>query len=100
MSVRVLHAADLHLDSPFEALPGEKAARRRQEQRGLLCSLPETARQYGAEIILLPGDLLDSDSQMVPNCSPGAGEARVQGRMWRRPPAGEGRIRRRPAPSP
>ena len=61
-AVRVLHAADLHLDSPFEALPGEKATRRRQEQRDLLRSLPETARQYGAEIILLPGDLLDSDS--------------------------------------
>ena len=62
MSVRVLHAADLHLDSPFEALPGALAAQRRQEQRALLRSLPETARQYGVEIILLPGDLLDSDS--------------------------------------
>lgn len=62
MSVRVLHAADLHLDSPFEALPGALAAQRRQEQRALLRSLPETARQYGAKILLLPGDLLDSDS--------------------------------------
>lgn len=38
--------------------------------------------------------------QMVPNCPLGSGEAGVQGRMWRRPPAGEGRLRRGPAPSP
>ncbi len=61
-SVKVLHAADLHLDSPFEALPGALAAQRRQEQRGLLRSLPGLAREHGAQIILLPGDLLDSDS--------------------------------------
>ena len=31
--VRILHAADLHLDSPFEALGGALAAQRRREQR-------------------------------------------------------------------
>ena len=61
-AVRILHAADLHLDSPFEALPGALAAQRRSEQRALLRRLPELAAQYGAQIILLPGDLLDSDS--------------------------------------
>ena len=59
---KIFHCADLHLDSPFEALPGALAAQRRQEQRALLRSLPELARQNGAEILLLPGDLLDSDS--------------------------------------
>ena len=34
--IRILHAADLHLDSPFQALGREKAALRRSEQRGLL----------------------------------------------------------------
>ena len=29
----ILHAADLHLDSPFEGLPAGKAAIRREEQR-------------------------------------------------------------------
>ena len=33
MSVRILHAADLHLDSPFEALTLAQAAQRRREQR-------------------------------------------------------------------
>ena len=62
MSVRILHAADLHLDSPFEALSGAQAAQRRREQRDLLRALPELAKAHGAEIILLAGDLLDSGS--------------------------------------
>ena len=37
--IRILHAADLHLDSPFNALSEEKAALRRREQRELLRSL-------------------------------------------------------------
>ena len=61
-TVKVLHAADLHLDSPFEALPGALAAQRRREQRALLQQLPALAREAGARVILLPGDLLDSDS--------------------------------------
>ena len=62
MSVRILHAADLHLDSPFEALSGAQAAQRRREQRDLLRALPELAKAHGAQIILLAGDLLDSGS--------------------------------------
>lgn len=62
MSVRILHAADLHLDSPFEALTLAQAAQRRREQRDLLRALPELARTHGAQIILLAGDLLDSAS--------------------------------------
>ena len=60
-SVRLLHAADLHLDSAFEALPGALAAQRRREQRQLLRSLPALAKAQGAQLILLPGDLLDTD---------------------------------------
>lgn len=62
MSIRILHAADLHLDSPFDALGARLAARRREEQRALLSKLPELAARHGAQIILLAGDLLDSDS--------------------------------------
>lgn len=49
MSVRILHAADLHLDSPFEALTLAQAAQRRREQRDLLRALPELGvRVWGA----------------------------------------------------
>ncbi len=57
--LRIIHAADLHLDSPFEAL-GEKAAQRRREQRELLFATAETAREKSADLLLLAGDLLDS----------------------------------------
>ena len=59
--LKLLHAADLHLDSAFEALPAGKAALRRQEQRELLARLSELAQAEKAQLVLLSGDLLDSD---------------------------------------
>ena len=57
--MRVLHAADLHLDSPFRGLSAEKARRRRQESRELLRRLAGLARERQAELVLLSGDLFD-----------------------------------------
>lgn len=59
--MKLIHAADLHLDSPFEALPEEQAAQRRAEQRELLLRLAALCRTEGAELLLLAGDLLDSE---------------------------------------
>jgi exonuclease SbcD len=61
-AIRVLHAADLHLDSPFEALSPEQAVQRRGEQRALLAKLALLAERERAQLMLLAGDLLDSDS--------------------------------------
>ena len=61
MSVRVIHAADLHLDTPFEGLDGEKAALRRSEQRALVERIARACAERKADILLLAGDLLDSD---------------------------------------
>ena len=60
--VRLLHAADLHLDSPFSALSPEQAARRRQEQRAMLTQLAELANAHECDLMLLAGDLFDSDN--------------------------------------
>ena len=60
--LKILHAADLHLDSPFEALPAGKAAIRRKEQRELLAALAELAVREQVDLVLLSGDLLDSDN--------------------------------------
>lgn len=57
-----MHAADLHLDSPFEGLPAAKAAQRRAEQRELLKKIAHTAESETVDLVLLPGDLFDSDS--------------------------------------
>lgn len=54
-----LHAADLHLDSPFHALPPDQAAQRRREQRQLLGRLAQAARQNRADLVFLAGDLFD-----------------------------------------
>ena len=57
--IRILHAADLHLDSPFEGLPEEKTAIRRREQRELLRTLPRLRSESGAQLVLLAGDIFD-----------------------------------------
>lgn len=60
--IKILHAADLHLDSPFQALSAAKAAIRRAEQRELLGRLSELAVTEQVDMVLLSGDLLDSSS--------------------------------------
>lgn len=60
--IKFLHAADLHLDSPFTALPPEKAAARRGEQRELLDALVTLCDQEGCDLLLLAGDLFDAEA--------------------------------------
>lgn len=60
--IKLLHAADLHLDSPFEGLGESKAAMRRTEQRQLLNRIAQLAQTGQVQLVLLAGDLLDSDS--------------------------------------
>lgn len=45
--LKFIHAADFHLDSAFAALPPEKAAERRREQRELPGRLAEAVRTWG-----------------------------------------------------
>ena len=58
-SIKIIHAADFHLDSPFEGLSAAKASVRRKEQRGLLTDLVQLASAEAADLMLLSGDLLD-----------------------------------------
>lgn len=57
--IKFLHAADLHLDSPFAALEPRQAAERRQEQRRLVTDLCAMCRENDCDLLLLPGDLFD-----------------------------------------
>ena len=59
--IRILHAADLHLDSPFAAMPPQKAAARRADQRELLLRLTAACNERNCDLLLLAGDLFDSD---------------------------------------
>ena len=58
--IKIVHAADLHLDSAFSSLSPEQAARMREEQRELLFRLVDRAERFGAQLIFLAGDLFDS----------------------------------------
>ena len=60
--VKILHAADFHLDSSFENLTPEKAKRRRAEQRESLKKMCDLIRREQVQIVLLAGDLFDSDN--------------------------------------
>ena len=57
----ILHGADFHLDSAFSGLKPEQAAQRRQEQRQLLEDFAALAKTCQADLVLLAGDLLDSE---------------------------------------
>ena len=58
--IRLLHAADFHLDSAFSSLSADCAARRRQEQRFALQALSGLCRAHRCDAVLLSGDLFDS----------------------------------------
>lgn len=60
--VRVLHAADFHLDSAFTALTAEQARQRRQEGRDLVRHMVDYGNDHQADLMLLCGDLFDSDA--------------------------------------
>lgn len=58
----ILHSGDFHLGSPMGALSGEQASLRRREQMASVERMLKKAREAGARIGLLAGDLLDAQS--------------------------------------
>ena len=59
---RFVHAADFHMDSAFHALSPRQAAARRRESRELPGRLADYVNRNGVELVLLSGDLLDSNA--------------------------------------
>ncbi len=57
--LRILHAADLHLDSPFAGLSPEQAARRRKLQRQLPDRIVDLCHLHRCDLLLLSGDIFD-----------------------------------------
>lgn len=64
----ILHAADLHLDSGFAGLSPDRASVRRGEQRELLEDIFALAHREKVQLMLLSGDLLDSDDPYYETC--------------------------------
>lgn len=58
--LKIIHTADIHLDSPFRMEDLAKAQARKNELRSAFSSLLVWARSEGAQIMLIAGDLFDS----------------------------------------
>lgn len=60
--MKLIHCADLHLDSPMEAnLSSEKAKERKSEILATFAKMVRVAADGGVAAILIAGDLFDSD---------------------------------------
>lgn len=59
--VKIMHMADLHLDSPFSLRSPSEAERFRTELRGAFTSACLLAKSNGIGIVLIAGDLFDSE---------------------------------------
>lgn len=57
--IRILHTADVHLDSPFSGLPPRCAEMRRNELRQTFVSMMTAAKRADCDLILIAGDLFD-----------------------------------------
>lgn len=60
MELKILHAADLHLDSPFGSFSEDQRAFLRKCQQSIPEKLLELSHQMGCRLWLLAGDIFDS----------------------------------------
>jgi len=59
--IGILHAADLHLDSPFSGFSSAEGAKYRALQRKLPGKLVELANERECDLLVLAGDVFDSE---------------------------------------
>jgi len=59
--VKIIHCADVHFDSPFILDDPRNAELRRMEFRSAFSSLVMYAKNFGAKIFLIAGDLFDDE---------------------------------------
>lgn len=59
--IKILHTGDVHLDSPFSRLDTARAEIRRNELRAAFTSMMTYVRVNSIDILLIAGDLFDSD---------------------------------------
>ena len=61
MNVKFVHCADIHLDSPFALSGIGEGEKRRTELRGAFASLILETKRYGADVMLIAGDLFEDE---------------------------------------
>ncbi len=57
--LKILHFADMHLDSPFGGVGASQSEKLRANLRSVFCEITETATNEGCDAILVAGDLFD-----------------------------------------
>lgn len=60
--MKILHAADLHLDAPFTGHSEKALARLRKALSGVPEMLTQLCRQYDCDLMLLSGDVFDGEA--------------------------------------
>lgn len=63
--VKLLHCADIHLDTPFRTKSAERSATLRRQLRRAFSSMIEYVRAEKIDIVLLAGDVFDKDTVTV-----------------------------------
>ena len=59
--VKILHLADIHLDSPFKKMSYSDSVKRRADTRKVFSDALGYAQKSGVSVVLLSGDLFDSE---------------------------------------
>lgn len=62
--MKLIHCADIHLDSPLALFPSDKAKQRRAEILDTFCRIVRFADENDVAAILIAGDLFDSPKQI------------------------------------
>ena len=62
--MKLIHCADVHLDSPLSKFPSDLARERRAELLATFCRMVDFANANGVEAVLIAGDLFDSAKQV------------------------------------
>lgn len=60
-TIRLVHTADIHLDTPFSSINPRQAAQRCDELRSAFAALMMYVRVNNTDIVLIAGDLFDCD---------------------------------------
>lgn len=59
---KLLHCADIHLDTPFHSRSAEQSSKARRELRRVFSSVIDYVKENGISIALLAGDIFDGSS--------------------------------------
>ena len=59
--IKIIHTGDIHLDSPFSGLDVRRAEVRKNELRAAFVTMMNYAKKNSVDVILIAGDLFDSD---------------------------------------